>query len=236
VIIFAAIDLQEGEVVQLVGGRKESLRVRLPDPLAVADRWVDAGFRALHVVDLDAARGTGSNLPAIEALIRQVPVPVQVGGGIRSEADIERVLEAGAERVIVGTRAIEDESWRASATQAHPGRIVVAADVRNDLVLTRGWTHETPRRLDDVIADLNRDPLAAVLVTDVGREGRMTGVDELLFANVCARSQHPVFAAGGIGDNNDIALLERLGAAGTVLGMALYTGNIDLTRLGGVNT
>src|SRR6185503_2836764 len=112
VIVFAAIDLQAGEVVQLEGGRADALRVRWPDPVAVAHKWVESGFRELHVIDLDAARGTGSNRELVESIIEAVDVPVQVGGGIRDDVAIQRTIDAGAARVIVGTRAIEDPEWR----------------------------------------------------------------------------------------------------------------------------
>jgi phosphoribosylformimino-5-aminoimidazole carboxamide ribotide isomerase len=234
VIVFAAVDLQQGDVVQLVGGRAQDERVRWPNPIAVAQRWVSSGFQALHVVDLDAARGTGSNLVLIEELIRAVAVPVQVGGGIRSEGMITRLLNAGAARVIVGTRALEDGAWRRRAARTHPGKLVVAADVRDNQLLTRGWTETLPLLLTDALPSLNADPLAAILVTDVGREGRMTGINANLFASACAASAHPVFAAGGIGNNADVNTLLGLGAAGAVLGMALYTGAIDATTLPGV--
>jgi phosphoribosylformimino-5-aminoimidazole carboxamide ribotide isomerase len=233
VIVFAAVDLQQGEVVQLVGGAADSARVRLADPVAVACSWVSAGFAALHVVDLDAALGTGSNLPAIENIIRAVDVPVQVGGGLRDDAALARVFGAGAERAIVGTRAIEDPQWRNRIADAHPGRIVVAADARAGRIVTRGWTMDTARPIVDLLCELNDVPLAAVLVTDVSREGRLAGIDADLFRSVCTDSHHPVFAAGGVAGNADVALLAELGAAGVVLGMALYTGAIDVTSLPG---
>ncbi|MGH7471301.1 MAG: HisA/HisF-related TIM barrel protein [Longimicrobiales bacterium] len=232
-IIFAALDLQQGDVVQLVGGRAQSERVRWPDPVAVAQHWVAGGFRALHIVDLDAARGTGSNLSIVETLIQSVQVPVQVGGGIRDLVTVDQRLRAGADRVIVGTRAVTDAKWRKTAALTHPGRLVVAADVRDEQVLTHGWSQTTSQRLTDFLSDLSEDPLGAVLVTDVGREGRMTGIDANLFETVCRICKHPVYAAGGIANNADVTTLAEIGAAGAVLGMALYTGAIDVTTLPG---
>jgi phosphoribosylformimino-5-aminoimidazole carboxamide ribotide isomerase len=234
VIAFAAIDLQQGEVVQLVGGRPDDVRVRWHDPVAVAKHWVDAGFHALHIVDLDAALGTGTNHPLVEAIIENSAVPVQVGGGMRDESTIDRMLAAGAARVIIGTRAIEEAEWRHSMAARFPNRLVVAADVRDQRVLTRGWTRDTELDWRTLIDQLAAEPLAGVLVTDVGREGQLAGIDEQLFRAVCDRSVHPVLAAGGIANNRDLARLAAVGAAGAVVGMALYTGAIDLRDLFGV--
>jgi phosphoribosylformimino-5-aminoimidazole carboxamide ribotide isomerase len=231
--VYAAVDLRGGAAVQWVGGRPESERVRLPDPAAVADRWLDAGFRHLHVVDLDAALGTGDNAGAIADIARVVagrragPATLQVGGGIRDEAAIERVLALGAERVVVGTRGVEDRPWLEAVAAASPGRIVLAADVGGGLVLTRGWTEATALEAEGFIAGLDPLPLAAVLVTDVGREGREEGCDAALFGRLAAATRHPLLAAGGIASAEDIAALTDAGAAGAVLGMALYTGRID---------
>ncbi|MEX2281456.1 MAG: 1-(5-phosphoribosyl)-5-[(5-phosphoribosylamino)methylideneamino] imidazole-4-carboxamide isomerase [Gemmatimonadota bacterium] len=231
-IVFAAIDLQQGEVVQLEGGRAEATRVRWNDPVAVAEKWVAAGFRALHVIDLDAARGTGSNLHLVEAIIACSAVPVQVGGGMRDEIAIERMLEIGAARVIVGTRAIEDPDWRRRAAARFPGKLVLAADVRGQRIVTRGWTSETSLHWRDVIHDIADDPLAAVLVTDVSREGLLAGSDIELFQAICETASLPVYAAGGIAGDDDVIRLREIGAAGAVLGMALYTGQINLATNG----
>jgi phosphoribosylformimino-5-aminoimidazole carboxamide ribotide isomerase len=231
-IVFAAIDLQQGEVVQLEGGRAEATRVRWNDPVAVAEKWVAAGFRALHVIDLDAARGAGSNQHLVEAIIASTAVPVQVGGGMRDEIAIERMLETGAARVIVGTRAIEDPDWRRRAANRFPDKLVLAADVRGERIVTRGWTSETSLHWRDVMQDIAGDPLAAVLVTDVSREGLLKGSDIDLFEAICETARHPVYAAGGIAGDADVIRLREIGAAGAVLGMALYTGQIDLATIG----
>lgn len=226
-IAYAAIDLRGGRVVQLVGGRPEEERVSLVDPVAVAQSWIEHGFTALHVIDLDAALGTGSNREAIEAIIAAVNVPVQVGGGVRDDDSAAVLLDAGAARVIAGTRAIEDPAWLADLSLRHSGRVIVAADVRGENVVTRGWTEEAglePRALLERLGDL---PLAGVLVTDVGREGQMLGADDDRFAALAATTRHPLIAAGGIANNADVRRLAERGVAGVVLGMALYTGAID---------
>lgn len=227
-IAYAAIDLRGGRVVQLVGGQPDDERISLPDPAAVARDWVECGFAALHVVDLDAALGTGDNAGAIhDVLAASGAVPVQVGGGVRSSARAAALLEAGAARVVVGTRAIEDPDWLAELATRWPGRVIVAADVRGTDVVLRGWTAGAGLSVEDLLADIERLPLAGVLVTDVQREGRMTGADVDRFAAIAAATAHPLLASGGITTNADLARLASSGAAGAVLGMALYTGALD---------
>ncbi len=226
-IAIPAIDLRGGRVVQLVGGRPEAERVSLPDPAAVARSWTEHGFSMLHVVDLDAALGTGDNRSGIAAVIGAVDVPVQVGGGVRSDEAAEELLDAGAARVVVGTRAIEDQLWLQQLATRHTGRIVVAADVRDRTIVTHGWTESTALLASEFIATLTDLPLAGVLVTDVGREGRMEGADVVLFETLNDASAHPLLAAGGISESADLTALAGIGVHGAVLGMALYTGALD---------
>ena len=230
-IAYAAIDLRGGRVVQLVGGRVEDELISLQDPAGVAQRWEETGFAALHVVDLDAALGTGSNLTHVADIIRNVKVPVQVGGGVRDDGAVSRLFDLGADRVIVGTRAIEDPAWRASVAQTYPGRIVVAADVRDGVIVTRGWQTATSHDGLEFVQTLNAEALGAVLVTDVSREGQMSGVDTELFGRLVEVCRHPLIAAGGIRDAADLRNLADAGAAGAVLGMALYEGAIDTSAI-----
>lgn len=227
--IFAAVDVREGAAVQLVGGRPEDERIRLPDPAGVARQWIDAGFSALHVVDLDAALGTGENRGEVAAIARAVAghALLQVGGGLRDDVAVRRVIELGADRAVVGTRGVEDRDWLEAAVAAYPGRIVLAADVQAGLVVSRGWSETT--ELDPIVflAGLNALPLAAVLVTDVDREGREAGADAARFRELVTATRHPLLAAGGIAAVADLTALAEAGVAGAVLGMALYSGRID---------
>jgi phosphoribosylformimino-5-aminoimidazole carboxamide ribotide isomerase len=227
-IAWAAIDLRGGRVVQLVGGRPEEERISLADPEAVARTWMAAGFAGLHVVDLDAALGSGSNEAAIEAVVSAAgPVPVQVGGGIRSTERASAVLAAGAARIITGTRAVEDPAWLADIAARWPRRVIVAADVRHGEVVVRGWTAGSGRRIEELLQALDGLPLAGILVTDVTREGRMAGIDTALFARLVNATELPILASGGVARAEDLAGLAGTGAAGVVLGMALYTGALD---------
>jgi phosphoribosylformimino-5-aminoimidazole carboxamide ribotide isomerase len=227
VIAYAALDLRGGRVVQLVGGRPEAERVSLPDPVEVALRWCDAGFRALHIVDLDAALGEGSNGSAIEAVCAAVDVPVQVGGGVRDDAAVAALLDAGAAAVVVGTRGVEDRAWLERVAGEAAGRVIVAADTRAGRVVTRGWTSDTGLQDCAFVAGLDALPLAGVLVTDVAREGSMRGIDEARFRALVGATRHPLIASGGVGGMADLDRLAACGAAGVVLGMALYTGALD---------
>jgi len=227
-ILYPAVDLRGGKAVQLVGGRTDAQKVELPDPVAVAMKWINAGFRALHVVDLDAALGQGDNRLVIAEILAAVDVPVQVGGGVRSDELVGELLDAGAARVIVGTRAIEDRAWLESITRKHEGtKILVAADVRDENIVTRGWTKDTQINAFSFLQELNALQLGGVLITDVGREGGLGGVDVDKFERLAKVSRHPVQAAGGIRDIDDLRRLNEAGIAGAVLGMSIYTGTID---------
>jgi phosphoribosylformimino-5-aminoimidazole carboxamide ribotide isomerase len=227
VIAIPAVDLRDGACVQLVGGSFAQEKIRLDNPVEVARSWEHYGFQRLHVVDLDAATGRGTNLPIVRALLTDCSVPLQVGGGVRSEELVEELLEAGATSVIVGTRALEESEWIAELAARHPGEIIVACDVRERRVTTRGWMHTLPLDILDVVDELNSLPLAGLLVTAVHREGRLQGTDLPLMEDVAEASNFPVFASGGITTMDDLRALEHRGLAGVVLGMALYTGALD---------
>lgn len=226
-IAIPAVDLRGGACVQLVGGSYAQEKIRLENPLEVARSWERYGFARLHVVDLDAATGQGSNLHIVRTLISDAGLPVQVGGGVRSSDLVEELLEAGAVQVIVGTRAIEEPDWLAGLASRHPGEIMVAADVRERRVTTRGWAHTLPVDILDLIDELNAFPLGGLLVTAVHREGQMQGTDLPLMEDVAERSNFPVFASGGVSSMQDLRALEHRGLAGAVIGMALYTGALD---------
>lgn len=226
-IAIPAVDLRDGACVQLVGGDYAAERVRLDDPIAVAARWDAAGFAALHVVDLDAAVGAGHNRAVIERVIAAVTVPVQVGGGVRDADAIDRLLSIGAERVVVGTRALQEPDWLHVEAHRVPGRLVVAVDVRGRDVLTHGWQRVLAESFEQVLHRLALLPLAGVLVTAVHQEGRLTGPDVAISREAAERVTHPVFASGGIASMDDLRALSAAGAAGAVIGMALYTGALD---------
>jgi phosphoribosylformimino-5-aminoimidazole carboxamide ribotide isomerase len=231
--VIPAIDLRDGSCVQLVGGSYTDERVRIADPLAVADNWARLGFARIHLVDLDAATGRGSNREIVQAILGAGAMKtatsraVQCGGGVRDLALIGELLEMGASEVVLGTRAIEDSIWLEEAVSRYPNRIIVAADTRGRQLVTRGWAETNPRNVIDFIDDLGSLPLAAILVTAVDREGRMEGPDLALMEEIALRSTAPVQASGGIRDATDIRNLAELGVSAAIIGMALYTGKLD---------
>jgi phosphoribosylformimino-5-aminoimidazole carboxamide ribotide isomerase len=225
-----AIDLRGGAAVQLVGGAFDAERVRRPDPIAVAREMIAAGLCDLHVVDLDAAAGTGSNSSFIGSLAR-LGATLQVGGGLRDEAAVRRVLALGAARAIVGTRAVEDPEWLEHLAVAHPERIVLALDVRGREVQSHAWTRGASRSIEELLSRNHRLPLAAILLTAVHREGRLQGPDLDLVAEAVRVSAAPVLASGGVASIEDLEQLRAAGAGGAIIGMALYTGRLSLPAL-----
>lgn len=226
-IAVPALDLRDGHCVQLVGGDYAHEALRLDAPLLVAQRWASLGFTRLHLVDLDAATGRGDNRDLAREIITQSSVPVQMGGGLRSADAIDDRLAAGADRVVVGTRGIEDPQWLAVQAARLPGRIVLAADVREREIVTRGWAERSNREILGFIREISTLPLAGLLVTAVQYEGRMGGTDLPLMSDVSAVAPWPVLASGGIGSMQDLRDLVGCGVAAVVLGLALYTGALD---------
>jgi phosphoribosylformimino-5-aminoimidazole carboxamide ribotide isomerase len=227
VIAIPAIDLREGACVQLVGGSYANEPVRLENPVEVARGWARTGFQRIHVVDLDAATGRGDNAGVVRDILGDVPATMQVGGGVRSGDAVERLLHEGATWVVLGTRALEEPEWLAGTASSFPGQLIVAADVRERQVVTRGWARTLSRTVLDVVEQLNEIPLGGILVTAVHREGQLAGTDLFLMEDVTELSVHPVIAAGGISSLNDLRELADRGIAASVIGMALYTGALD---------
>ena len=229
-IVIPAVDVREGACVQLVGGSYAHEQVRLPDPIEAARRWAREGFRHLHVVDLDAATDRGSNAAVIMAVIveaTRLGLEVQAGGGVRDDATVARLFEAGAERVVVGTRAAEDPDWLVRLAQRHPESIVAAADTRERRVVARGWQNTLAHDVVETVRRIGALPLAGILVTAVHKEGRLQGTDLPLMREVAAATRTPVIASGGITTIKDLRSLAGCGIAGAVIGMALYTGALD---------
>jgi phosphoribosylformimino-5-aminoimidazole carboxamide ribotide isomerase len=226
-IAIPAVDLRDGACVQLVGGSYADERVRIDDPVAVARQWTDFGFTRLHIVDLDAATGSGSNADVVRKLLQTSEVEIQVGGGVRTTEYADALFNDGAALVVVGTRAVTEPHWLADLAALHPDSIIVAADVRQRRVVTHGWASTTPRDVVQFVDDLNGLALAGILVTAVHKEGLMQGTDIHLMEDIVAATDLPVYASGGVRGRQDLDALAESGVAGAVIGMALYTGAID---------
>jgi phosphoribosylformimino-5-aminoimidazole carboxamide ribotide isomerase len=224
--VLPAVDLQDGEVVQLVGGDPDTAST-YGDPVAAAERWVEAGAGALHLVDLDGAfDGDRANAAAIDRIVDAVDVDLQVGGGIRSTADARRLLDRGVDRVILGTAAVENPDLVSTLAADAPERVVVSLDASEGEVVVAGWTEGTglePAAAARRFADRGA---AAILFTDVDREGRQAGVRAAPVRRVANAVDIPVIASGGVATADDVRALREAGAAAVVIGTALYDGSL----------
>ena len=225
--VIPAVDILEGKVVQLVGGRPGTEQIVLPDPLEVAKGWERQGAPAVHVVDLDGALGKGGNPNLIRKIVQGVKIPVEVGGGVRTTATVNQYLDWGADAVIVGTRAISDTNWLKDISYDHPRRVILALDVAHGKIQVKGWQESSRVQLDEMFDIIREFPLAGVLHTDVDVEGRAQGINPEEIRSFVARCPHPVIASGGIRSIDDIRLLEGMRVAGVVAGLALYTGRLN---------
>jgi len=229
-LIIPAIDLKDGKCVRLLQGRMQDETVYSCDPEAVARRWVGAGAEMLHVVDLDAAvQGTPCNQKQIGAIIRAVGVPVQVGGGMRDFATVAAGLEGGAQRVIIGTGAIENPAFVREACRIYPGRIAVGIDARQGRVAIRGWTQTTETLAVDLARRLEDAGVCAIIFTDIQRDGMQVGPGIEETRKLAAAVHIPVIASGGVGTLDHIRSLmelEAVGVTGVITGKALYTGTL----------
>ncbi len=231
-ILFPAIDLKNGQCVRLLRGEMSAATVFNDDPAAQARAFVAAGCQWLHVVDLDGAfAGKPMNQQAVAAIIAAAGVPVQLGGGIRDLATIARWLEQGVARVILGTVALVDPPLVREACRAHPGRIVVGIDARGGRVAVEGWAKASEVTALDLALRFRDAGVAAIVYTDIERDGALAGVNVEATAALARRLTTPVIASGGVASLADLTLLKERqsdGIAGVICGRALYDGRIDL--------
>jgi phosphoribosylformimino-5-aminoimidazole carboxamide ribotide isomerase len=230
--LYPAIDLKDGQCVRLRRGAMDQATVYSSDPAGQARAWQDAGFAWLHVVDLNGAfAGRPVNAAAVGAILAAVTIPVQLGGGIRDMAAIESWLAAGVRRVILGSAAVKNPELVRQACRTFPGRIVVGIDARDGNVATEGWAETSSIRALDLALSLEDAGVAAIVYTDIGRDGMLSGLNLEQTVALGSAVATPVIASGGVGGPQDMADL-RLAAAGTriegvIVGRALYDGRID---------
>ncbi|MFS0737894.1 1-(5-phosphoribosyl)-5-[(5-phosphoribosylamino)methylideneamino]imidazole-4-carboxamide isomerase [Sphingomonas sp. 1P06PA] len=233
-IVFPAIDLKAGQVVRLAEGDMDRATIYGDDPAAQARAFADQGADHLHVVDLDGAfAGHGVNAAAVEAIVRAFPGKVQVGGGIRTRDSIDRWLALGVDRVVIGTAALKDPDLVKAAARDLPGRIVVGVDARDGMVATEGWADVSDVSVADLAARFSDAGVAALLFTDVGRDGLLKGCNIDATLALARRTSIPVIASGGVKDLGDILALARRasdGIEGVITGRALYDGTLDLAE------
>lgn len=230
-ILYPAIDLKDGNCVRLYKGDMGQATVFNDDPAAQAKAFVDAGCEWLHLVDLNGAfAGEPVNAAPVDAILAATNVPVQLGGGIRDMATIETWLSKGLSRVILGTAAVEDPDLVREAANAFPGRVAVGLDARDGKVATRGWAEETELTVTDLARRFEDAGIAAIIYTDINRDGAMQGPNVTATADLARAVTIPVIASGGVSSLDDLIALRDCGTTlnGAISGRALYDGAIDL--------
>jgi phosphoribosylformimino-5-aminoimidazole carboxamide ribotide isomerase len=231
VIVIPAIDLKDGRCVRLRQGRMQDETVYSQEPADVARRWANEGAQVLHVVDLNGAvEGSPRNRAAIEAILKAVTIPVQVGGGIRTLGTIESYLSSGVERVVLGTAVVRDQSLLAEACSRFPGRVIVGVDARGGKVAVQGWTDVADLDVAGFVGRLAGLPVYAVIYTDIARDGMLEGPNIDGLRRMAEACPVPLIASGGITRTEDLRRLCMLGpkVIGAILGKALYEGLLDL--------
>ncbi len=231
--LYPAIDLKDGKCVRLLRGEMSAATVFGEDPAAQARAFEEAGCRWLHLVDLNGAfAGEPVNGAAVEAILAAISVPVQLGGGIRDRATIENWLERGVARVILGTAAVRNPALVREAAHAHPGRIAVGIDARAGRVAVEGWAETTDMKAEDLARSFEDAGVAAIIYTDIDRDGAMEGPNVEATAALARAVSIPVIASGGVSSLDDLRALKASGAPldGVISGRALYEGKIDLAE------
>jgi phosphoribosylanthranilate isomerase len=229
--LLPAVDVADGQAVRLVQGEAGS-ETSYGDPLAAALGWQSDGAEWIHLVDLDAAFGRGSNAELLASVVAALDVKVELSGGIRDDASLERALATGCTRVNLGTAALENPDWTARVIAEHGDRVAVGLDVRGTTLAARGWTRDGGD-LWDVLARLDAAGCARYVVTDVTKDGTLRGPNLDLLRDVCARTSAPVVASGGIAVLDDLVALRSLvpdGVEGAIVGKALYAGAFTLPQ------
>ncbi len=229
--LYPAIDIRDGRCVRLVQGDYERETV-YGDPADMAARWQEAGAAWLHVVDLDGAReGKPVNLSSIEAIVRRVNIPIQLGGGVRKRVDLEKLLGLGVKRIILGTVAAEDPEALRGLVEGWWDRVAIGVDLRNGVPQVRGWEQPGKLTLENLLGALERAGIQRIIHTEIARDGMLAGYDIEALRRVAAATRMFVIASGGVSNLQDIAEIKKLmplGVEGAILGKALYTGDLEL--------
>jgi phosphoribosylformimino-5-aminoimidazole carboxamide ribotide isomerase len=230
-LIIPAIDLKDGRCVRLRQGDMAAQTVYSDDAAAVAARWQESGAELIHIVDLNGAvDGAPKNLLQIEKILAAVQTKIQVGGGIRTIGTIREYVALGVSRVVLGTAAVHDRSLLDEACGEFPGRVVLGLDAKGGKVAVQGWTSLSTITAADLLSQLSGYPLAAVIYTDIARDGMLTGPNVAGLRDIAERSASPVIASGGISQMDDLEAIRRIGPRiqGAIIGKALYDGKVDL--------
>lgn len=227
--ILPAVDIKGGRAVRLFQGEKDKETVYADSPVEAARNWVEQGATYLHVVDLDGAfDGVSENEKYIKEIAQTFSVPVEVGGGIRTLAKAKRLIDYGVERVIIGTKALEDRALLDAMIAALPGRVNVGVDARDGFVSIKGWTETSGKKAEDFLAELSGSGVAAIIYTDISRDGALVGANVEAMRRATEATDIPIIASGGVTSVDDIRALARLPLFGIISGKALYDGRLTL--------
>ena len=231
-LILPAIDLRGGRCVRLKQGDYRRETTFGDDPVAIARRWVDLGAEALHLVDLDGARaGQPVNGDAVRRIVKAAGVPCQLGGGLRTEAHIDEAFSWGVERVVVGTRVLQDPDWFRTVVYDRPWRMVLGLDARDGMVATHGWFNTSEVSALDMARRFEDWPLAGIVFTDIARDGMLTGPNVPALVELSRIVEIPVIASGGVSTLEHVRELRDNGLVGCIIGRALYEGQLDLSAV-----
>ncbi len=232
--VIPAIDLLDGRCVRLYQGDYQQSQVYSENPVEIARKWAQLGATRLHLVDLDGAKqGKPVNLATIEAIVRAISIPVQVGGGLRDRLSIAQLLNIGVDRTIVGTVAVENPTLVQELCQEFPKKIAVGIDARNGKVATRGWLETSEVLATELAQQMAQLGVAAIIYTDIHRDGTLSGPNREALRELASNIEIPVIASGGVSSLTDLLgllSLEPVGVTGAIVGKALYTGDVDLTE------
>jgi phosphoribosylformimino-5-aminoimidazole carboxamide ribotide isomerase len=227
--VIPAIDLRDGNVVRLIQGQYDRQIMYRDDPAEQARQFHADGASWLHIVDLDGAKeGMPVNTGIITAIAQLGLLKVEVGGGIRSEASIRQLLDAGVTRVIIGTKAVSDFEWFSDMARRFKGRLVLGLDARGATVATHGWIENSAQTMLEFAAQADKLPLAAIIYTDIAKDGMLTGPNIERTRSLVQAVKTPVIASGGVREVGDIRKLKPIGVAGVIVGRSLYEGTLDL--------
>lgn len=226
--IWPAIDLRGGKCVRLRQGDYARETV-YGDPAEMAQRWLDKGADCLHLVDLDGARdGNNANLEAVKAILAVAKVPCQLGGGVRDEGRIQMLLDLGLSRLVVGTKALKEPNWFREMCRKFPGKLALGIDARDGMVATDGWLETSKTDAVSMAKDFEGEPLAAIIYTDISRDGMLSGPNVPAMEQMQKAVKIPVLASGGVAVVGDIVALKKAGMPGAIVGRSLYEGTLTL--------
>ena len=229
--IWPAIDLRDGKCVRLEQGDYQRETVFGEDPASMARHWVEQGAECLHLVDLDGARsGHVENRASIQAIVKAVSVPCEVGGGIRDVDTIADLLDLGVARLIIGTKALKEPEWFREVCRRFPGQLILGIDARNGRVATDGWQKASEVSATRLAHDLSQEPIAAIVYTDIATDGMLAGPNLEAMDEMRRAVDVPVIASGGVTTVTDVAQLAQLGMAGCIIGRSLYEGRLSLVE------